>query len=98
MKDTKISTSAKYIFTEYPEGDVFKNTDETGYVEIMIRDNGCIWSLPISVFNILKDDLLDNNESLSIVPLPKEQNKVSEDFALKAMALVLNKEKFSDLK
>lgn len=68
--------------------------------EIMIVNsaNNIVWSINLEVFEIIKNEILnDTTEVLEADPAVKLQNTVSEDFALKAIGMVLNKEKFKDV-
>lgn len=102
MKKTKVSSVDKFVKSNYPNGRVFENEDEMGIVELIVMaPDSTVWNVPISTVSILKEELFSNDEleelNKEVVKEPKE-NTVSEDFALKMIAIVTNKEKFSDLK
>jgi len=102
MKKTNIEAVNKYTALNYDlsDGRLFENTDENGCVEAVLIDYGGVsWIYPITVFEALKKEILGISPESEVLEVKEDsQSTVSEDFVLKAMALVLNKESFGDLK
>lgn len=103
MEKTNITSANKFNCNSYPKvGEMFENTDDCGMVEIMfpIRHKAFVFNIPFEEFRSIKEAILnDQLEGLNpspIIPLEKE-NTVTEDFALKLVAVVANKEKIKDL-
>jgi len=101
IKETKLSSIEKFTASIYDGVGVYKNTDEIGVTEFMVvmPKNNAVWHFTESMFNEVIEAFSVKDE-LEYTPKAEEtkQNIVSEDFALKMMAIAINKEKFNDLK
>jgi len=95
IKETNLSSAEKFTVTMYSGVGVYKNTDESGFTQYMVAmpKSNAVWTFTESMLN----EVIEAFELTAKVEEQK-QNIVSEDFALKMMAIAMNKEKFNDLK
>lgn len=104
MKETNLKNSEKHNLENYNRFDVCLNTDENGTKEVLIPifANNFVRSQPLSEYEELEKAILKNggeNQALVVENVENtNENKVTEDFALKMAALVINKENYKDLK
>jgi hypothetical protein len=103
MKKTNIKSNEKFNLSSHERFQVCLNTDETGIVEVLIPMFGqnFVRVQLLAEYEELKEAMIRSGE----IEQPKElevkqeeQNKVSEDFALKMAAIVINKENYKEVK
>lgn len=96
MKGININSVDKFNASQYPDKGVYRNTDETGIVDVMVvvKVENMVWSFSESSYNNFLDAI---NFSNDIDEKPKT-NTVSEDFALKTITLILGNESYNDIK
>lgn len=102
MKETNIKSTEKFNLNNYKRHEVCLNTDENGMVEVLIPIFGqnFVRSQMLAEYEELKEAMSKSGElqeSSELEVKNGEQNKVSEDFALKMASIVINKENFKDL-
>ena len=108
MKKTNVHSRDKYLIESYPIAGVFENTDDRGVIEIMIhnRYKSFVGSWQKDDFDVIYDaikamdvaEAMEDHRNDQITLVPDKENMVSEDFTLKLMALVVNKEKIKEVK
>ena len=96
IKETNIKSNEKYLSTSYQVGELVKNTDEVGMVEYFLNHNGTIWNYPADVMDCLFKALEPKEPENEIIEV--KESSVSEDFALKMLSIVHNKENYKELK
>lgn len=102
MKKTNVNSSLKFNPSSYDGPGSYENTDEIGFKELMVvlPKNNIVWSFNESTYNELVEVIIleQGTQELKVSEEVNKENSVTEDFALKMMSIVVNKEKFNDLK
>ena len=104
IKEINLKAVDLYQKNSHIKNGIYLNTDETGlkmYVAVLIEDGMvlCIgnYSQFKAIFETnLKPDIIETDFN-ELEPLEEIEQVVSKSFALKMVAIVLNKEKFNDL-
>lgn len=99
MENTNFKRSETSKPLNYEKGKVYRNTDEDGHVNIIILMNNIPFFFQENDFRDIKEAVLAGEEPTPLiaeeVKIPEGQ--VSENFALRMVAIVLNKEKMSEV-
>lgn len=99
---SKIENGKKYLLTSYKKIGIYENTDEAGMCEILIPnfDSNFVMIYTKNDFNVIINAIKADNEpeiEQAVIKSSDKENTVTEDFALKLIAIAANKEKLKDL-
>ena len=93
---TKLKSIDKYITSNYPHSGIFLNTDDTKTVECILVSSRAVIAYSVGMgelASVIYDDLMNSN-LVNEIEVEKEVvtgRSVSEDFALKSLALALDR-------
>lgn len=90
-EETNVSSHDKFLLSSYAGEGCYMNADENGIVEVVLVIDGSCWVFPVSITK------LSTTKNEGKEQQHEEQNKVTENFALKMLATAMGSVKQIEL-